>query len=287
MSRTFLTALALSILLTGCAGGEEMDLIPEQNVTDPPTQQQEQIELPELPDASALEDLAPADFGCMVQPFETDVSTYPLLEGTELELTVTHLRGAEDGDAMYVVGGLHGDELAGWYAGELLKKSDLARGDVYILAPANRYGAQNGQRDTKLGRDLNRNFPGQADGVDARQVAYAIFEDIRAKNPALVLDLHEARTHTDGRDNLGNSIICLDITPIDNLVFELLEQSDLTTVPLDLFGAPPVGSLNRTVAEQLGIPVLTLETSRDEPISQRVRNQLRVTEFILKWYGLR
>lgn len=65
--------------------------------------------------------------------------------------------------------------------------------------------------------------------------------------------------HTDGQDNLGNSIICQDMHPIADLVLDLLADSDSgvlsLTEPLDLFGSPPEGSLNRTVTLELGIPV--------------------------------
>ena len=282
--------LAVCALLAGCAG--EPVSAPAQSCPPPATstvspEEEDLSHLPELPNALALEQLSPPDFGCFLQSFETQVSQYPLLEETELELTVTHLHGGEEGASLYVIGGLHGDELAGWYAGELLKKTTIQAGDVYILAPANAYGAEHEQRATQSDRDLNRNFPGNPEGVDAQQVANAIFEDIREKQPALVLDLHEARTHTDGKDNLGNSIICLDIGPVEELIFDLLSQISLASCSLDLFGSPPTGSVNRTVSEVLGIPVITLETSRDEPLPLRVRTQLRVAEFVLDWYGVR
>lgn len=246
--------------------------------------------LPELPDAAALDGLTPADFGCMEREHETEEDQYPLLEGTELELPVTVLAGAEEGPVLYVIGGVHGDELAGWYAGTLLKKAGLKAGTVYIAAPANRYGAEHDQRETRDGRDLNRNFPGDPEGCDAERIAYALYQDVADKAPDLLLDLHEARVHTDGRDNLGNSLICQDIQPIGDLVFALLEQSGqgrLGSQPLDLFGSPPQGSVNKTVTEQLGIPVITIETCRAEPLPLRVRNHLQLAGYILEWYGLR
>ena len=47
------------------------------------------------------------------------------------------------------------------------------------------------------------------------------------------------------------------------------------------------GSINQTVTEQLGIPVITVEPYREEPLAQRVRNQLEFTEYVLNYYGLR
>lgn len=41
------------------------------------------------------------------------------------------------------------------------------------------------------------------------------------------------------------------------------------------------------MATELGIPVITVETSRGEPLAQRVRNQLELVEYVLEYYGLR
>ena len=123
-----------------------------------------------------------------------------------------------------------------------------------------------------------------------QRISAALYADIQDKQPDLVLDLHEALVHTDDQDNLGNSIICQDMQPIADLVLNLLADSDNgvlpLTEPLDLFGSPPEGSLNRTVTLELGIPVITVETSRQEELGVRVSNQLHVVEYILIWYNM-
>lgn len=247
-------------------------------------------DLPPLESPEELEGLTPGDFGVMEETFETEHGSFVLLEGTDLALTVHVLRGQEEGPLLYVVGGVHGDELAGWYAGTVLKNASVRAGTVCILAPANTWGAENVQRETAEDRDLNRNFPGDPEGTDTEKTAAAIFEDIRARQPAFVLDLHEGRFHDNGQDNLGNSIICGDINAVPDLVLGLLEESKngtLTTRPLDVYSSPPAGSLNQTVTDELGIPVITAETYREEPLPARVRGQLRLAEYIMKAYGLR
>ena len=215
---------------------------------------------------------------------------YLLLEGTEWENTVCVLRGEEDGPAVYVVAGLHGDETAGWTAGNRLKDGPLRAGTLYILSPANLYGAEHGQRTTRSDRDLNRNFPGDSGGSDARRIAAAIYEDIRDKAPALVLDLHEAREPQGERDNLGNSVIVQSLDGVEDLVMNILLDSgdgSLCASPFDLFSSPPEGSLNRTVTLELGIPTLTVETARAEELEQRVNNHLELVDYILKFYSMR
>lgn len=215
---------------------------------------------------------------------------YLLLERTQWENTVCVLRGAEEGPVIYVVAGLHGDETAGWTAGNRLKDGPLRAGTLYILSPANPYGAEHDRRTTRSDRDVNRNFPGDSQGNDAQRIAAAIYEDIRDKAPALVLDLHEAREHQGERDNLGNCVIVQALDGVEELVmYILLDSGDgtLCASPFDLFSSPPEGSLNRTVTLELGIPTLTVETAREEELEQRVDNHLELLDYILKFYSMR
>ena len=249
--------------------------------------------LKQEPDLWALTDFDP----CFHQTYDTDTEEYLLAPGTGGEITVTVLRGAEAGPTVYVVAGIHGDEQAGWRAGNLLKTASLKAGTVYIVSPANLYGARNDQRRTKALWDLNRSFPGTPDGCDAEQIANAIFTDIQDKKPDIVLDLHEAVPKEDdyeklgtNYDALGNSLICQSLDGIGDLVLDAILQSEagqLCATPLVLYGSPPSGSVNHTVVTQLGIPAITVETLRSEPLSQRVNNQLEIAEFVLAYYGLR
>ncbi len=234
---------------------------------------------------------------CFETRLHTGQEEYLLLEGTPEENTVQILTGKEDGPTLYIVAGVHGDETAGWLAGNLLKQATLKAGTLHILSPANTYGAEHNQRKTQSGRDLNRNFPGNSDGWDAERIAASIYADIQDVQPELVLDLHEAIAKEDdyealgaNYDALGNSLICQSLDGIGELVLDALlasEAGELCSGPLTLYGAPPAGSLNRVVTEDLGIPVITVETLRAEPLAQRVQNQLELVEFVLKYYGMR
>lgn len=212
-----------------------------------------------------------------------------LLEGTELSFPVTELDSGRAGASVYVIAGIHGDETAGWMAAERLKEVFLSAGTLTIVSPANVYGAEEETRLTAGERDLNRNFPGDPEGCDAEQIAAAIWEDICSKQPDLVLDLHEAQPGTDSRDGLGNSIICESLDSIGDLVLELLTESEsgaICSEPLTIYGSPPPGSINRTVTRVLKIPVITVETLREEELERRIQNHLGIVEFILAYYGM-
>ncbi len=216
-------------------------------------------------------------------------TTFPLLEGTRLEIEGCTIEGRADGPSIYLVAGLHGDETAGWMAAGRLRELRLSAGKLWIVSPANRYGAAEGKRKTAEERDINRNFPGDRDGCDAERIAAALYEDIEKKKPDLVLDLHEAETENGSKDDLGNSLICLSIETTGDLVLDLMtasQQGQIGSGPLTLYGSPPPGSINRVVTEALGIPVITVETSREEPLERRIENHLEIVGYILDYYGL-
>lgn len=230
-----------------------------------------------------------ADFPSrFLESYPSAVEAIPFMSESEVPNEIIHIKSENEGPVICFVCGLHGDETAGWTAGNLLKGITLKAGEIYILAPANVYGAANNQRRTKEGYDANRYFPGKAEGTDVERIDYNIYQFISSVKPALVMDLHEGLVHTDGADNLGNSIIFEDASLMGDLILDIVFASDDDNLcgGLTVYGTPPEGSLNRTVTCELGIPVITVETCRGEALGLRVDKQLELCEFVLRHEGL-
>lgn len=281
MKRTLpVLLLLMMLLLSACAKEPDNDALPPPG-TD--TAAEEGFDPALLPETENANEWTLADFsGCFSGAWETTREDIALTD----ELTLTLLSGAQDGPTVYLVAGVHGDEVAGWRAGELLKSVSLRAGTLCIASPANTYGAAHDQRRTVEGRDLNRNFPGDAAGTDTARLAAAIFDDIRLRAPVLLFDLHEAHEKQPGRDALGNSLICGSLEGDGELVWALLlasEDGALCASPLTLYASPPAGSLNRAATELLALPSITVETLRTEPLAQRVRNHLEIVQFALQY----
>jgi predicted deacylase len=137
--------------------------------------------------------------------------------------------------------------------------------------------------------DLNRQFPGKADGDMAEKLAYAIYHDIADKRPSLVLDLHEAINNTPTSDFLGSSIIFTSLDGITELFMDMYfatQMDELCSEPYNYFGPGPIGSINNTVTNNLGIPVITLETYRAYPLERRVMDHLALAGYVLKYNGM-
>lgn len=238
-------------------------------------------------------EMMPQDFGPYFEGEYSgyQVSTYPILEGTEYENTVTVLKSEQEGPTIYVIAGVHGDEQAAWHTGNLLKKIDIKAGTLYILSPANPWGAQADppSRYVTGEEDLNRSFPGDPNGTPAQRVAAAIMEDVTKAQPDFVFDLHEAKVVNSQLDFLGSTLIFTDLTGMEEMFMNLVlatEAGTLCSEPFGYQGPGPEGSVNKTITETLHIPVITVETFRRYEMERRISDQLAVTEYVLEYYGL-
>ena len=238
------------------------------------------------------EQMLPRDFGdYFLNDYPTQVSSYKIGEGTDVENEVVVLQGEEEGPTIYIVAGVHGGEIAGWMTGNLVKKVGIKAGTVHILSPANRWGAEADPRSRYVTgqEDLNRSFPGDPEGNMAQRVADTIFQDIERVDPVFVFDLHEAMANEENRDFLGSSLIYTDLSEMSDMYFDMLlatESGELCSERFNFFAPGPVGSINNTVTTQLGIPTITVETYRGYPLERRIGDQLDIVEYVLTYYGL-
>ena len=221
------------------------------------------------------------------------VSRYKIGEGTAEENEVVKIVSENPGPVIYIVGGIHGDELAGWNAANRLKDElKISAGTVYILSPANLSGAAAETRYVTGSGDLNRAFPGDASSDDAaHRIAAVIFEEIKDKAPDLLLDLHEARYVVGGEKagGLANCLIYTDDTKIADLLFTFVEKNDAGELCSEKFALTvpgKTGSINRNVTDLLGIPSITTETWRGKDLELRIEDQIAIVHFCLAYYGM-
>jgi len=114
--------------------------------------------------------------------------------GDALKLPVVSLASPVSGPAVVITGNVHGDEYIGVTAAHLLVdrlQHDLGRGAVHVYPSLNPNGLRSGNRGIgRDGPDLNRRFPGSRNGDFASLLALTIWEDLAARKPDLLIDLH-------------------------------------------------------------------------------------------------
>lgn len=239
-----------------------------------------------------IELMKPSDFGeYFVNEYESQTEQYSIAEDTEWENQVVHISGKEPGRVIYIVAGVHGDEEAAWQTGELLKKISIKNGDLYILSPANRWGAEKDPKSRYVisHEDLNRSFPGSKEGNAAEKIAYAIYNDIENVSPDIVLDLHEAKPVSDKYDSIGNSLIFTDMDDQMELLMDMVSETEtgtLCSTPFSLYGPGPAGSVNAEVSRGLVIPVITIETYRGYAMETRITDQMDLIQYVLQKFQM-
>ncbi len=192
-----------------------------------------------------------------------------------------------EGKSIVIVGGIHGDEIAGWQAADLLHKSlktYITSGKVLIIPHVNQVAINEERRYGENYGDLNRTFLGEGD-KESVALSNEIRERIYEFEPDLIIDHHESLNNYMNK-RLGNTII---ITDVKNNLLSGLEILDIINpqieddLPFIIETNPPIGSINRTLSEELEILVVTIETNRELELNKRIEEQLIVATSIIEY----
>ena len=204
-----------------------------------------------------------------------------LPDGLPMETPVTIVRGAEESHVLWMHGCVHGNEYCGTFTiHKFLRDLDpnRLRGAVVALPALNITAFQRNQRMSPFegfhGGDLNRCFPGKAEGTLTEQMAFHIYNPLR-EYATHFIDFHTALT--------ADTRWALFAPPSGSETAQGMArafgfQHTLPT-PLDILG----GSAMTTAAKE-GIPGLIVEAGGIGPAfspetvedaAERLRNVLR------------
>ncbi len=173
-----------------------------------------------------------------------------LSDHTPVTLSAHVIHGRREGPTIFVSAGIHGDEVIGVeIVRRLLRAKTLKslRGTLIVVPIVNTFGFLNHSRYLPDRRDLNRCFPGSANGSLASRLAHIFMNEIVSRC-TLGIDLHSAAIH---RMNLPQ--------------IRVSASNEKTLRLAHVFGAPVIltsalrdGSL-RQEAKKIGVDVLLYE----------------------------
>ncbi len=217
-----------------------------------------------------------------------------IMTGTIYETEVHHFITNISGPKVAIVGGIHGDEVAGWKAALELLAMKWPKGSFLIIPQANILATQlelrypgiknNGFYNDVKYSDINRSFPGKENGSITEQIAWQIVQVITEFNPEYIIDLHESRaSYTSGY--LGNSII---YTNLKTALFALemteeMNASYLTAsdTPFHVENSAPAGSFNNYFSNNFDAYVMTFETNRLLDLSVRIDQHIALITILI------
>ena len=210
-----------------------------------------------------------------------------ILTGTIYETEVYYFKSNLPGPKVVIVGGIHGDEIAGWMVADALVERKDFKGEIMIIPRANILATQleqrypgstnNGMYNNVKYTALNREFPGKADGTVTERIAYAIVEVVTEFSPTYLIDLHESkRSYSDPSPLLGDEIIYGNKKGA-MLALEMVEDFNDTLDPSDTpfitDANPPEGSFNHYFGKTYDAITFTFETNRQLGLAKRMKQQ--------------
>lgn len=189
-----------------------------------------------------------------------DLPGAQLYTHTPLDMPVEVICGRVAGPILLVCAAIHGDELNGVEIIRRLramKVLERVRGTLVLVPVVNLFGFIHRSRYLPDRRDLNRCFPGRAEGSLGSRVAHLFFSEVASKCTHII-DLHTGAVH---RDNLPQLRAALD----DARVADMARSFAL---PVIVNAGFIEGSL-RNAAHEAGIPVITYEAGEALRLDER------------------
>lgn len=98
-----------------------------------------------------------------------------------------------DGPTVVVVGGLHGNEVTGYEAANLIRCWSINKGELIVIPRANRPAIEDGTRSstTRNQPDMNRQFP--TGETPTHGIARGVWREITSNDADYVFDLHRSK----------------------------------------------------------------------------------------------
>ena len=191
--------------------------------------------------------------GVQVQPGQRcsiDLSVGKLYTHSEITMPVYVVNGNKAGKRLYLSAAIHGDEINGVeiirrvLASPILKQ---LQGTLIAVPVVNVHGFINTSRYLPDRRDLNRSFPGSAEGSLTARLAHLFMTEI-VNNATHGIDIHTAAIHRNNLPQVRGDL--------DNL--HVAELANAFGIPVLLSSAGPEGALRR-VATEAGVPTILYE----------------------------
>jgi uncharacterized protein len=170
--------------------------------------------------------------------------------GMSIRIPIQVRRAVEDGPTLFIVAALHGDEINGTGVIRQLIMDDtlaITRGNLILVPVLNLLAFERHSRYLPDRRDLNRCFPGTANGSLARRMAKRIFDQIVCRSD-YGIDLHTAAVRRTNYPNVR--------ADLSDPATARLARAFGTELILDSAG--PEGALRRE-ASRVGCPTIVFE----------------------------
>lgn len=213
--------------------------------------------------------------------------------GSEYTLEVMTTEARTSGLTALVVGGVHGDEIAGYQAAESFVNWTPEAGKLVLLPRANPGAIADDSRSTDTG-DLNRKFV--PDDTPTTPLARTIWNFVQRIDPDALVSLHESRGIYGGEPSgVGQTVFCSPRKEgYDAARMAVRRANRLVSQPKLAFksgtiGPPddePIGLLTEKATYDANIPSFIVETYWNNPLEKRIDWHQATVRGVLDYFDL-
>ena len=206
--------------------------------------------------------------------------------GTSEETTVHVYDSGVPGPSMFVLGGVHGNETAGYRAADDVATWSVRKGRLVVIPRANRPAIRAGTREGLTG-DLNRQFLPLSTPVSP--LARALWNEVTLAGPNLFVDMHESKgLYAEG--NLGQSLgyypvknaadaAGAAIGAVNDIISDTRYRFRRRVLPTPL--QDPKGPLVVRASFETGAAAYMVETYLGQSLDARIAQQKRVVRTLI------
>lgn len=220
------------------------------------------------------------------------VSIKTLAPGTKYATELYVIKSGKPGPTVMFIGGVHGNETAGYKAAQQLTKYRPSKGTLLVIPQANKRAIAANRRTAKGDIDLNRAFPTTKNGSANGTLAKAILKVMKDYQVDWVMDMHEGYDYAKNTSNssVGQSVIYYpskQMTPLaKKIVFSLNTGIKYKSKQFSLLKYPVKGSASRCAAVTVGANSFIFESCSKETLNKRINNQLKAANILLNHLGM-
>jgi hypothetical protein len=225
-----------------------------------------------------------------VAPAPAEASTTQkvvLAAGTAYATDMYIIKSGKPGPVVMIVGGVHGNEPAGYTAAGKMVDTNIKKGTLIVIPRANKLAINHNKRYYGGHGDLNRDFPrGKYESADGT-LSRAIWSAIKKYDVDYLMDMHEGYDYYKNRStsSVGQTLIYYPnstLKPIAKSIVNSINSGISSSYrKFTLLRYPAKGSLARASAQYLGVKSFIFETCNNPSLSTRVGYQQRAAKILL------
>ncbi|MEN6351529.1 MAG: succinylglutamate desuccinylase/aspartoacylase family protein [Syntrophomonas sp.] len=231
--------------------------------------------------------LRPAPATAQSVHFET------LASGTKYATKLYIISSNNPGPVVMFVGGVHGNEPAGFKAANIVKDYTITKGTLLVIPNANLPADRAGDRRVSGSFDLNRSFPQTSRESADNVLSKAIYNAIKRYDVDWLVDMHEGCNYTKikSSSSVGQSLIYYPSSSTRTVAGKIISSINSgigsSYRKFQLFIYPVKGSLSRSAGQFMGVNTFIFETCTRDSLSTRINYQLRAANILLLYLDMK